>query len=143
VGFSCAGLLRAVGQQLFNATVTSELVKTGEEDLDDAGKQYFAIFHVIISGETPSSSRNSLRSPSPDEDVRAGGGREGGDDGSSKGSINRGSPSTVDGIIPSTAVVTPKSFCNIFPFHIIFDSDMRLVQASVQQLRSASSLLCT
>ena len=109
-----AGLLRAVGQQLFNATVTSEIMATGEENLEDAGKQYYAIFRVSIVGEKDNisgSSRSSLRNGMSD-------------------SSDYSSAASVPSVVPATSVVTPQLFCNIFPFHIVFDSDLRLIQVS-------------
>ena len=100
------GLLRAVGRELFHDVVTAKMVKEEEESLADGRTQYHVTFRVTwTSGETD----DLTNAPGPEVSIRA-----------SEASHNW---------------MTPKLFCSLFPYHVVFDEGMCIVQWGVNIAR--------
>jgi hypothetical protein len=127
-----AGLLRAVAREIFNVcSITCDVIKQGEITLTDGSSRYFTDFSVTwlmthakkadaLKLLTPPQNTNSISPMTLTPDVP--------------------SPSTFTHLTTTAPIsgagsrwreganISVKSLCHIFPFHLIFDSDLRLQQ---------------
>ena len=101
------GLLKAVGKELFNTTVDITVVKVDHVGLP-SGKQ---LQHVIFDVKMTDVDQNLIIVPSV--------------------TVSQGLYDEEEVADEWPSLISPKIFCNLFPYHILFDDEMRIKQCGV------------
>ena len=101
------GLLRAVGKELFNTTVDITVVNVDHVGLP-SGKQ---LQHVIFDVKMTDADQDMLIVPSV--------------------TVSQGLYDDDEVAEEWPSLISPKIFCNLFPYHILFDDKMRIKQCGV------------
>lgn len=110
-----AGLLRAVGKELYNTTVTSEIVDQTIETLEDGRKQNNVKFKVKLH-EAKRERTQSLLNVRDEEGVS----RE---------------AAAVSPYYNGQNLINPRTFCHLFPFHLLFNNNLEIKQMGVNIYR--------
>ena len=110
-----AGLVRAVGRELYDQDVTMELLKNGEVTKSEGTM----VCHVVLKVTIVSSPSASVASG----DISAGGGG-----GEVVSQISRRANNFNIVLLPLTPLISPLMFNNIFPFHVVFDKNLTIKQ---------------
>jgi len=100
---SSSGLLRAVGTHLFDIEVGSEVTSISEQEMASGKKQHHVIFKV--SGVLGKSKAKKGAGAEDENENRI--------------------------ALPEETIITAEVFCNLFPFHIVFDMDLVIKQCGV------------
>ncbi|XP_064633334.1 guanylate cyclase soluble subunit beta-2-like [Lineus longissimus] len=95
------GILRSVGKKLFDTHVETVVQEIHTIDISNTRKQYLVIFRIVLT--------------SLNEDVNK---------------SNQIVPA-FQPVVPDVLRINAKSFCQAFPYHILFDTELRIVQCGV------------
>ena len=109
------GLLRAVGGELYNLDVESEVIDIEEISLKAGKVQEHVTFKVMLN-DKPSSGRDT------DSKSELG-----------QAALNNDAPVVpFNPCFPDKVNITPEAFCQVFPYHILFDKDLIIKQTGVK-----------
>ena len=95
-----------MGKQLFHTELTSEVLDIREEVMSDGHVQHHVIFKVTLDSEVKNSDSKALMNSCSSDfhDV------------------------VTDGGTGENPLISSRTFANIFPFHVVFDHELRIQQ---------------
>ena len=103
------GVLKAVGKKLFNADVTCDVIDQSTEPMLDGNIHHHVTFRVtIIEQSAATIAKTSTGNETQTQDV-----------------------SCVPLLMDTETFITPSQFCELFPFHIIFDRTLTIKQCGL------------
>ncbi|ELU08873.1 hypothetical protein CAPTEDRAFT_19651 [Capitella teleta] len=116
------GVLRAVGRELYHQEIQMEPLEITDEAMGDHGHLSHVTFKITI--------KDSLESSVAPMHPK-------------KGSIPNLSfcPHMSQDLLSERITIQPKTFCNIFPFHVLFDEDLVVKQCGANVARWSHSSL--
>lgn len=107
------GLVRAVGRDLFNTNANLEVINISSQKLTETDVQEHVSFKVILVDNNKNTRRASKVVSRH------------------SGKTNVYSRDAFTPIIPSNLQISAKSFCLVFPYHVIFDKDLLVKQSGI------------